>query len=79
MAMEEMDFKLLDKVQTADEDWLTIGFMDNKYRKTISKKTAHSMFTKGQIIRKAQDIKGKIVYVNFGSLTSFELRELLHR
>ena len=79
MGLEEMNFKLLDKVQTADGNWFAIGFMDNKYRKTISKKTAHSMFEKGQIIRKAEEIKGRTVYVNFGSLTSYELSEPLHR
>ncbi|MBT2583100.1 hypothetical protein [Planococcus sp. ISL-109] len=49
MLVKEVSFKLLDFVQTADETWFSIGFLDNEYKKTLSKKTAHSMYEKGQI------------------------------
>ncbi|MBT2572061.1 hypothetical protein [Planococcus sp. ISL-110] len=52
MFSEEVDFKLLEYVQTADGNTFSIGFMDNENKKTLSKKTAHAMYKKGQIIIK---------------------------
>ncbi|MBT2581632.1 hypothetical protein [Planococcus sp. ISL-109] len=64
MLVKEVDFKLLDFVQTAEGTWFSIGFMDNKCKKTLSKKTARSMYEKGQIIRKSEKIDGRTVCEN---------------
>ncbi|MFD1030028.1 hypothetical protein [Metaplanococcus flavidus] len=64
MLVKEVDFKLLDFVETVDGNCYTIGFLDNVYKKTISKKTAYSMYDRGQIIRKSEMIKGEIVFEN---------------
>lgn len=65
MLLKEVDFKLLDFVQTADGKWFSIGFMDNAHKKTLSKRTAHSMYEKGQIIKKSEEIEGRTVVENF--------------
>ncbi|MBT2583868.1 hypothetical protein [Planococcus sp. ISL-109] len=67
MLVKEVNFKLLDFVQTADGEWFSIGFMDNEYKKTLSKKTAYSMYEKGQIIKKSEKIDGETVVENFMS------------
>jgi hypothetical protein len=64
MVIKEVDFKLLDYIQTADGNWFSIGFLDNDYQKTISKKTAYCMYENGQIIKKSEKIKGETVYEN---------------
>ncbi|HSI67839.1 MAG TPA: hypothetical protein VK947_10510 [Planococcus sp. (in: firmicutes)] len=56
MLLKEVNFKLLDFVQTADGKWFSIGFMDNVHKKTLSKKTAYSMYEKGQIIKISEEI-----------------------
>lgn len=58
MLSKEVSFKLLDFVQTADGNTFSIGFMDNDIRKTLSKKTAHAMHEKGQIVKKPGAIEG---------------------
>ena len=62
MLLKEVDFKLLDFVQTADGKWFSIGFMDNAHKKTLSKKTAHSMYEKGQIIIISDKIECRTVF-----------------
>ncbi|MBT2583111.1 hypothetical protein [Planococcus sp. ISL-109] len=64
MLAEEVNFKLLDFVQTANGKWLSIGFLDNVNKKTLSKKTAHFMYEKGQIIKRSEEIEGKTVVEN---------------
>lgn len=64
MLSEEVNFKLLDFVQTADGKTFSIGFMDNENKKTLSKKTALSMYKKGQIIKKVEKIEGETVFEN---------------
>lgn len=54
MLSEKVDFKLLEFVQTADGKTFSIGFLDNENKKTLSKKTAYSMYKKGQIIKKSE-------------------------
>ncbi|WP_285228744.1 hypothetical protein [Planococcus sp. ISL-109] len=40
MLSEEVNFKLLEFVQTVDGKTFPIGFLDNENKKTLSKKTA---------------------------------------
>ena len=61
MLLKDVNFQLLDYVQTADGKWYSIGFMDNANKKTLSKKTAHAMYEKGQIIKKSEEVEGKTV------------------
>ncbi|TAA73069.1 hypothetical protein [Planococcus salinarum] len=65
MLLKEVDFKLLDFVQTADGKWFSIGFMDNVHKKTLSKRTVHSMYEKGQIVKISEEIEGRTVVENF--------------
>lgn len=65
MLLKEVDFKLLDFVQTSDGKWFSIGFMDNLHKKTLSKRTAHSMYEKGQIVKISEEIEGRTVVENF--------------
>ncbi|MGM0898196.1 MAG: hypothetical protein ACQEV0_09855 [Bacillota bacterium] len=67
MLVKEVNFKLLDLVQTAEGKWFTIGFLDNKYKKTLCKKTAYSMYEKGQIIKRSEKVDGETVYEDFTS------------
>ncbi|MGM0898192.1 MAG: hypothetical protein ACQEV0_09835 [Bacillota bacterium] len=69
MLLKEVEFKLLDFVQTDEEKWFSIGFMDNEYKKTLSKKTAYSMYEKGRIVKKAEAIEGETVYEDLRSHT----------
>lgn len=62
MLSEEVDFKLLEFVQTADGKTFSIGFLDNENKKTLSKKTAYSMYKKGQIIKRSEEIEGNAVF-----------------
>lgn len=79
MGLKEMDFKLLDKVRTVNGKWFSIGFLDNEYRKTLSKKTAHSMFQKGELIQKVEVIKGQTRYINLHSLQSLKLCKSINK
>lgn len=49
MLSEEVNFKLLEFVQTVDGTTFSIGFLGNENQKTLSKKIARSMYIKGQI------------------------------
>lgn len=64
MLLKELDFELLEFVQTAEGKWYSIGFRDNENKKTLSKKTAHSMYKEGQIIKKSKTIDGEGVLKN---------------
>ena len=55
MLLKEVNFRLLDFVQTADGRWFSIGFLDNANKKTLSKKTAHSMYKRGQIVQISEE------------------------
>ncbi|WP_422122453.1 hypothetical protein DHX103_11665 [Planococcus sp. X10-3] len=61
MVLEEVNFRLLDFVQTADGKWFSIGFLDNANKNTLSKKTAHSMYKQGQIIKISEKIEDSTV------------------
>lgn len=62
MELKEVEFELLDFVQTADGKTFSIGFKDNKNKKTLSKNTAQSMYKKGEIIKKSEIIDGETVF-----------------
>lgn len=64
MLSEEVNFKLLEFVQTADGKTFSIGFLDNENKKTLSKKTAYAMYKKGQITKKSEEIEGGTVLEN---------------
>ena len=61
MLLKDVNFELLDFVQTADGKWFSIGFMDNANKKTLSKKTVHSMYKEGRIIKKSEKIENETV------------------
>ena len=62
MAFKEVNFELLDFVQTSDGRTLSIGFKDNEKQKMLSQKTAHSMYQQGIIIKKSEEVEGETVF-----------------
>jgi hypothetical protein len=62
MSATEVDFKLLDFVQTANGKCFSISFMDNENKRTLSKKTAHALYQKGLLVNKSEEVNGKITF-----------------
>ena len=62
MELREVEFELLDFVQTTDGKTFSIGFKDNENKKTISKCTAHRMYKRGQITKKSKEVDGETIF-----------------
>lgn len=62
MSGTEVDFKLLDFVQTANGKCFSISFADNENKRTLSKQTAYAMYKKGLIVNKSEEVNGKITF-----------------
>ena len=62
MAIMEVEFEILDYVQTIDGKTFTIGFKDNLNKKTISVETAHLMHQQRQLLKKSEVVEGETVF-----------------
>lgn len=62
MALMEVEFEILDYVQTIDGKTFTIGFKDNLNKKTISIETAHLMHQQRQLLKKSEVVEGETVF-----------------
>lgn len=62
MPIMEVEFEILDYVQTIDGKTFTIGFKDNLNKKTISMETAHLMHQQRQLLKKSEVVEGETVF-----------------
>ena len=62
MALIQVEFEILDYVQTIDGKIFTIGFKDNLNKKTISIETAHLMHQHRQLLKKSEVAEGETVF-----------------
>ena len=62
MALRQVEFEILDYVQTVDGKTFTIGFQDNLNKKIISVKTAQLMHQQGQLLKKSEVVEGETLF-----------------
>lgn len=62
MAIMEVEFEILDYVQTIDGKTFTIGLRDNLTQKTVSIETAHLMHQQRQLLKKSEVVEGETVF-----------------